>query len=140
MFHYFIESAAGKKLIKKLSNQNKTEIFILKFCEIVILSVKMSNENYHVSRKNTGLGMFLTQNESTTWEGSAQDYEPTVSDKDYYSQSQSFYCEVCDIDCTSENQYEAHVNGKNHFKRLKLQGKVHIDTLGLVSAQTRLDF
>ena len=107
-----------------MSNQNKTEKNILKFCEIVILSVKMSNENYHVSRKNTGLGMFLTQNESTTWEGSAQDYEPTVSDKDY-SQSQSFYCEVCDIDCTSENQYEAHVNGKSHFKRLKHQCKVH---------------
>ena len=91
----------------------------------------MSNENYHVSRQNTGLGMFLNQNNTSSWEGSTQDYEPTVSDKDY--NFQSFYCEVCDIDCTSENQYEAHVNGKNHFKRLKLQGKVQIDRLKLGS-------
>ena len=82
--------------------------------------------------------MFVNQDNSSSWESSAQDYQQTASDKDY--NSQSFYCEVCDIDCTSENQYEAHVNGKNHFKRLKLQGKVQIDTLGLVSAQTRLDF
>ena len=129
----------------------------------------MSHENYYVSRKHTGLGMFLNQDNSSSWEGSAQDYQPTVSDNNlhicqYCDQafpsktvlnehvtsihqvssedynSQSFYCEVCDIDCTSENQYEAHVNGKNHFKRLKLQGKVHINTLGLVSAQTRPDF
>ena len=99
----------------------------------------MSHENHHVSRKNSGLGMFLNQDNSSSWEGSAQDYQPTVSDKEY--NSQSFHCAVCDINCTSKKQYETHVNGKKHLERLKLQGKIHIETFDLESAtQTRLDF
>ena len=46
----------------------------------------------------------------------SQDYEPTVSVKDY---ARPFFCKVCHIDCNSDDALEAHLNGKNHKKKLR---------------------
>ena len=43
--------------------------------------------------------------------------------KDY--DANPYFCEVCLMDCTSEDAFENHLKGKIHLKKLKLQlGKV----------------
>ena len=34
-------------------------------------------------------------------------------------QNEAFYCHLCDLGLTSQVVYDAHIKGKNHFKRLK---------------------
>ena len=78
----------------------------------------MNHENDHDHRKMAGVGMFLSQGVSTTSTSYSQDldYEPTVSVKDY---ARPFFCKVCHIDCNSDDALEAHLNGKNHKKKLR---------------------
>ena len=78
------------------------------------------HENDHEHRRIAGVGVFLTQGVSAS-RATSQDYEPTVSVKDY---ARPFFCKVCHIDCTSDNALEAHLIGKNHMKKLRQLGKV----------------
>ena len=57
---------------------------------------------------------------------SSQDYEPSVSVKDY---ARPFFCKVCHIDCTSDSALEAHLIGKNHMKKLRQLGKFMLSKL-----------
>ena len=78
------------------------------------------HEHDHEHRRIAGVGVFLAQGVSAS-RATSQDYEPTISVKDY---ARPFFCKVCHIDCTSDNALEAHLIGKNHMKKLRQLGKV----------------
>ena len=86
------------------------------------------DENDHNHRKLAGLGLFLSQGvinpepkPAPKKQVPVKHYEPTTSVKDY---ARPFFCKTCHIDCTSDSALEAHLNGKNHMKKLRQLGKI----------------
>ena len=76
-------------------------------------------EKDHEHRKLAGVGTFLAESSENSKSVKVQNYEKSVSTKDY---AQPFLCKVCHIDCQSDNALQSHLNGKNHAKKLRNLG------------------
>jgi hypothetical protein len=77
-------------------------------------------------RKYSGLGAFLGQvNNCNDFQSPQQqqqqvpNYEKSWSFKNYDNPN---FCNICHIECTSDNALQAHLAGKQHAKKLKTLG------------------
>ena len=112
----------GRKLLERGTSSNKTNVATTFHCQVCNVSCQTDvhfAQHMNGGRHKKQVARFKNKPHSPLLLGSVND-----------TQSTGFYCQVCCITSSSERDYQQHINGKKHKKRVARLGTAAAAVMG----------